>query len=119
MLLQRPQRGGPMKQSLRLVFSLLIIVVVTAILFTFLHDPKAWRSFPLLLIPRSWRTTLSLELLQALVIAIATYLIVRWDLTTPIRRSTEWLKNLRLGGVEETLPPRTEGLFAPLAREVT
>src|SRR5579862_5326655 len=73
-----------MKHSFRLFLALGIIVVLTAYLFTFLHRPGAWHAFPLSLFPHAWRHPVLLELMQALIIALATYLIVRWNLMIPV-----------------------------------
>src|SRR5438477_13187893 len=108
-----------MKHSLRSLFSLGIVVVLTTFLFSSLHQPGAWRSFPLSLLPRAWRLPVLLELLQAMIVALATYLIVRWDMMVPLLRVSDWMKKLRLGHHESTPPPLTEGLFEPLAKEVT
>jgi len=75
-----------MKHSIRSLFSLGVIVVLTAFLFSALHQPGAWKNFPLSLIPHPWRSPLILELLQALIVALATYLIVRWDMMVPLLR---------------------------------
>src|SRR4051794_28411900 len=108
-----------MKHSLRSFFSLATIVVVTAFLFTSLHRPGAWRNFPLSLVPHPWRSSLILELLQALIVALATYLVVRWDMMVPLLRVSDWMKSLRLSSHEEAPPPLTNGLFEPLAKEVS
>src|SRR5207302_9087181 len=70
------------------------------------------------LLPHPWRFPLLLELLQALIVALATYLIVRWDMVGPILRVSNWMKTLRLGNPGSPPPPPT-GLFEPLAEEVT
>src|SRR5438309_6027223 len=107
-----------MKHSVRSLFSLGVVVVLTAFLFTSLHEPKVWKEFPLSLLPHPWRFPLLLELLQALIVALATYLIVRWDMVGPILRVSNWMKTLRLGNPGSPPPPPT-GLFEPLAEEVT
>ncbi len=108
-----------MKHSWRLFLFLALIVALTAYLFTSLHLPEAWKSFPLSLVPPAWRSPLLLELLQALIVAMATYLIVRWDMIVPLLRASDWMKTLRLGSHKELPPPLTKGLFEPLAKEVT
>src|SRR5438132_1102922 len=107
-----------MKHSLRSFFSLAIIVVLTAFLFNSLHRAGAWSRFPLSLLPHAWRSPLLLELLQALIVALATYLIVRWDMMIPLLRVSDWMKSLRLGSREDPPPPPI-GLLEPLAKEVT
>jgi len=96
-----------------------VIVVLTAYLFTWLHHPSVWHTFPLSLLPQAWRNSILLELLQAMIIALATFLIVRWNLMIPILRVSDWMKTLRLG-THTTLPVGIpKGLFEPLAKEVT
>src|SRR5262245_61431490 len=108
-----------MKHSFRMFLSLGVIVILTAYGFTYLHQPAVWKVFPLVLLPMSWHHfPYILELLQALIIALATYLIVRWDLMRPVLHVTEWMKDLRLGK-EESPPPPTQNLLEPLAKEVT
>ncbi len=107
-----------MKHSLRSFVSLTFIVVLTAFLFTSLHQPEAWDNLPLSILPHAWRSQLLLDLLQALVVALATYLIVRWNMMVPLMHVSDWMKTLRLGSTEES-PPPTNGLFEPLAKEVT
>src|SRR5438093_5919319 len=106
-----------MKHSWRSILALAVIVVVTVFLFTSLDRPGAWKSFPLSLLPHGWRFPFVLELLQALIVALATYLVVRWDMMIPVLRVSNWMKTLRLGNGEEASPP--QGLFEPLAKEVT
>ncbi len=108
-----------MKHSLRSFFSLAFIVVLTAFLFTSLHQPGAWDNLPLSLLPHTWHWPLLLDLLQALVVALATYLIVKWNIMVPLMHVSDWMKTLRLGSVEESPPPPTKGLFEPLAKEVS
>ncbi len=108
-----------MRHSLRSFLSLAFIVVLTAFLFTSLHQPGAWDNLPLSLLPHAWRLPLLLDLLQALVVALATYLIVRWNMMVPLLRVSDWMKTLRLGSAEESPLPLTKGLFEPLAKEVS
>src|SRR5882672_8659250 len=104
-----------MKHSLRSLFFLAVIVVLTAFLFTSLHQPAAWKNLPLSLLPRAWHSPLLLELLQALIVALATYLIVRWDMMIPLVRVSDWMKSLRLGSHADP-PPPPQGLIEPLAK---
>lgn len=110
--------GGTTVRQLRLILSLGFIVALTAFLFSFLHLPGPWHVFPLSLVPLRWHTAFNVDLIQALIISLATYLVVRWNILNPIRRATEWMRGLRLNGGDEA-SPETEGLFGPLAREVT
>lgn len=96
-----------------------VVVVLSAMLFNALHSPSVWKAYPLALFPRVWRHAVVLDVLQALVIVLATSLIVRWDLLAPLSLATEWMKDLRLGAPVHTPPPLPKGIFEPLAKEVT
>ncbi len=107
-----------MKHSLRSIIYLGIIVLLTASIFAALHRPGAWESLPLSLLPAAWRSQFLLEFLQALIVAVATYLIVRSNMMVPLLRISNWMKTLRLGSTEVLHPPMTKGLLEPLAKEV-
>jgi alpha,alpha-trehalose-phosphate synthase [UDP-forming] len=107
-----------MKHSLRLILSLGALVVLAAFLFTSLRMPAVWETYPLAFLPKGWRHRLILDLLQALTVSAATYLIVRWELMRPILHMSEWIKELRTGGAEGKPPPASRNL-GPLATEVT
>ncbi len=107
-----------MKHSFRSFFTLAVVVVLSAFLFTSLHQPGAWGRLPLSLLPRPWHSSLLLELLQALIVALATYLVVRWNMMIPLLRISDWMKTLRLGSADEPPPSLDRGL-EPLAQEVT
>jgi trehalose 6-phosphate synthase len=69
---------------------------------------------------RIWRMTLSRVLVEILIVAVVTVLIVRWSIVGPIAEMAKWMKQLRAGGSwgsTTTLPK--EDILAPIAREVT
>ncbi len=107
-----------MKRSF--IFSLILglIVIAATAIFRLLHSPNAWHVFPLVLLPLGWHFPILLDLLQALIVALATYLVVRWDLMGPMLAVTEWMKNLRTNR-ESPPPPVTQSLLDPLAKEVS
>jgi len=57
-------------------------------------------------------------LIQALLIASVTVLIVRWSIEGPIAKTAEWMKRLRIGDVSEPVGLLKAGVFKPLAQEV-
>ena len=65
-----------------------------------------------------WRDTFLRVLLQVVIIALVTLLIVRWSLTGPIARAALWMRTLRTqrGASRHAVPDLD--LFQPLASEV-
>jgi alpha,alpha-trehalose-phosphate synthase [UDP-forming] len=66
-----------------------------------------------------WRDTFKRSLVQMLLIAGITLLIVRWSMERPIARMAQWLKDLRAGSAEPNPDLPAEDVFKPLTREVT
>ena len=66
-----------------------------------------------------WRDTFKHVLIQMMLIATITLLIVRFSMERPLARMTQWLHDLRAGTtVPEPEPPGGD-VFSPLTREVT
>ncbi|HTB14346.1 MAG TPA: trehalose-6-phosphate synthase [Bryobacteraceae bacterium] len=67
----------------------------------------------------AWGHTIETVAVQILLILILTLLAVRWSLRRPLRRMAHWLEDLRTGKtpIDSELPK--DGLFQPLASEVT
>jgi trehalose 6-phosphate synthase len=65
-----------------------------------------------------WQHTLIFMAVETLLIILVTVLAVRWRMKKPVRRMTQWLRELSAGKlpVEGELPK--EGLFQPLTKEV-
>jgi alpha,alpha-trehalose-phosphate synthase [UDP-forming] len=65
-----------------------------------------------------WRDTFLRVLVQMVIIALITLLIVRWSLSGPIARAARWMRTLRTqrGGPRHAMPDLD--LFQPLAHEV-
>jgi len=67
---------------------------------------------------RVWRETFFRILIEMAIIVLVTLLIVRWSLTRPIARATQWMHALRIGrGSPQTVPDWE--FFGPLANEMT
>ncbi len=66
-----------------------------------------------------WENTFLRVLVETLLIALTTLLIVRWSVMGPVARTVQWMREVRAGkaGVR-TRPPETE-LFQPLTQEIT
>jgi trehalose 6-phosphate synthase len=66
-----------------------------------------------------WRETFLRALVQVVLIALITLLIVRWSIAGPIARAAQWMKALRIGrvtGIRTAMPDLD--LLRPLAREM-
>jgi alpha,alpha-trehalose-phosphate synthase [UDP-forming] len=67
---------------------------------------------------RMWREAFGSVLVQVLLIALITLLIVRWSIVGPIAKAAQWMKSLRTGkGAMPSAAPDL-GLLRPLAREM-
>ena len=66
-----------------------------------------------------WLSNFLRWFVQALVIAVITFLIVRWGILTPVNRVVEWIKAARFGNTEyiKTRPP--VGFLSPLYKEIS
>ncbi|HEX3353113.1 MAG: alpha,alpha-trehalose-phosphate synthase (UDP-forming) [Terriglobales bacterium] len=66
-----------------------------------------------------WRETFLRSLVQVVLIALTTLLIVRWSITGPIARAAQWMKALRVGRAAGTRAGMPDlDLLRPLAREM-
>jgi len=66
-----------------------------------------------------WRDTFARVLVQMMLIAAITLLIVRWSMVRPIARMAQWMKDLRAGRVEPNSTLPLEDVLQPLTQEVT
>jgi alpha,alpha-trehalose-phosphate synthase [UDP-forming] len=67
---------------------------------------------------RMWREAFGSVLVQVLLIALITLLIVRWSLVGPIAKAAQWMKTLRTGKGSMLSGAPDLGLLRPLAREM-
>ncbi len=58
-------------------------------------------------------------LIQALLIALTTFLIIYFNVMTPIKRTTEWIRKIRKGESLRPLHPKQLLLLGPLALEIS
>ncbi|MDQ1468698.1 MAG: trehalose 6-phosphate synthase/phosphatase [Bryobacterales bacterium] len=68
---------------------------------------------------KTWRDTFTRVLVQVLVIAGITLLVIRWSMVRPITRMAQWMRDLRAG---KTVPQPGligEDVLRPLTQEVT
>jgi alpha,alpha-trehalose-phosphate synthase [UDP-forming] len=69
---------------------------------------------------RLWRETFLRVLVQVFLIVLITVVIVRWSITGPIARASQWLRALRTGKVQDSsFSMHDIDLLRPLAREMT
>jgi alpha,alpha-trehalose-phosphate synthase [UDP-forming] len=66
---------------------------------------------------RMWREAFGSVLVQVLLIALITLLIVRWSIVGPIAKAAQWMKALRTGKGTPPAAPDLD-LLRPLAREM-
>lgn len=68
-----------------------------------------------------WRATFIRILVEMLIIALITLLVVRWAMVGRITQMAQWLKELRAGNASSQPPPflPEEDMFKSLTREVT
>lgn len=69
----------------------------------------------------TWRATFIRILVEMLIIALITLLVVRWAMVGRITQMAQWLKELRAGNATSQPPPflPEEDMFKSLTREVT
>jgi trehalose 6-phosphate synthase len=67
---------------------------------------------------RVWRESFLRTLVQVLLIALITLLIVRWSIVGPIAKTAQWMKALRTGKVPAAAAAPDLDVLRPLAREV-
>jgi alpha,alpha-trehalose-phosphate synthase [UDP-forming] len=66
-----------------------------------------------------WRDTFKHVLVQMLLIATITLLIVRWSMERPIARMAQWLHDVRAGTTTSNPDLPVEDVLKPITREVT
>jgi trehalose-6-phosphate synthase len=67
---------------------------------------------------RMWRETFFRVLAQVFLIVFITVLIVRWSISGPIARASQWMRAMRTGRISSSQKMPDLDMFRPLAREV-
>jgi len=80
-----------------------------------IHDPSYIQERLSLI----WKDNLIRFLVYALVISLATLLLIRWSMAGPIGKMAEWMKHLRTKRGMGSLYLPSARIFEPLTREVT
>jgi trehalose 6-phosphate synthase len=79
-----------------------------------IHDPSYIEDRVSLI----WKNNFIRLLVNALVISLATLLLIRWSIAGPIAKMAEWMKHLRTEKSKEPFRLPSGGVFEPLTREV-
>ncbi len=66
-----------------------------------------------------WRRNFLRLLIQALVIATVTLLVIQWSVFGPLNRMVDWMKTVRFDQYRGTKVKPPEGFFSPLQKEVS
>ena len=104
-----------MKITLKLVFSLVLVVVVVALVFSYwqasLVEPER--------VQQIWITGFWRAFVQALFVALTALVVIYLNVMAPIRKTTEWIKGVRLGEPVTKLKGLHKTILGPLAHEIT
>ncbi len=65
-----------------------------------------------------WRRNFIRLLIQAMVIAMVTLLVIQWSVFGPLNRMVEWMKTVRFDQYQRAGSKPPEGFFSPLQNEV-
>ena len=68
---------------------------------------------------RIWVNSFWRALIQAFFVALTTLLAIYLSVMTPIRKTAEWIKKIRLGETPQRFDPKHQVLLGPLAREIS
>lgn len=79
------------------------------------HDASYIQS----LLSNIWQQAFLRVLIQTILISLVILLIVRWSISGPIAKMSDWMKRLRMGETPESFQLLKEDLFAPITKEVT
>ncbi|HTL71323.1 MAG TPA: trehalose-6-phosphate synthase [Candidatus Eisenbacteria bacterium] len=82
---------------------------------TLFHD----RSYITERVKRIWINSFWRTLIQSLLIALTTLVIIYLSVMTPIKRTTDWIRRLRRGEAVEEINPKHKVLLGPLAGEIS
>ncbi|MBI3315491.1 MAG: trehalose-6-phosphate synthase [Candidatus Omnitrophica bacterium] len=82
---------------------------------TLFHD----RTYITERVRRIWVNSFWRAMIQSLLVALTTLIIIYLGVMTPIRRTTEWIRRLRRGEPVEEMNPKHRVLLGPLAGEIS
>jgi trehalose 6-phosphate synthase len=67
---------------------------------------------------RDWRNAIDALLIEAFLIALITFLLIRWGFAQPVARMAQWIHEMHKGAALMASPLPQDGLLQPLAKEV-
>jgi len=70
-------------------------------------------------VKRIWINSFLRSLIQALLVALTTFVIIYLSVMTPIKRTTEWIREVRRGEDFREMDPKHKILLGPLASEIS
>ena len=82
---------------------------------TLFHD----RTYITERVKRIWVNSFWRALIQALLVALTTLIIIYLSVMTPIKRTTEWIRRIRRGESPKDINPKHQVLLGPLAGEIS
>lgn len=87
----------------------------TSHVLTLFHD----RTYITERVKRIWINSFWRALIQSLLVALTTLILIYLSVMTPIKRTTEWIRMLRRGEAVEEINPKHKVLLGPLAGEIS
>lgn len=82
---------------------------------TLFHD----RTYITERVKRIWVNSFWRALIQALLVALTTLIIIYLSVMTPIKKTTEWIRRIRRGESPRDIHPKHQVLLGPLAGEIS
>ncbi len=68
---------------------------------------------------RIWLNSFLRGLVQALCVGLTALIVIYLNVMSPIRKTTDWIRRIRLGDSPEQLNPKNQVLLGPLATEIS
>ncbi len=87
----------------------------TSHVLTLFHD----RTYITERVKRIWVNSFWRALIQSLLVALTTLILIYLSVMTPIKRTTDWIRKLRRGETVDELNPKHRVLLGPLAGEIS
>lgn len=111
--------GGFIKIGKESVYAYAVPLIMTGdnathVLTLFYDVDYIWDRVQRLLINSFWRA-----LIQAFLISLTTFFVIYFNVVTPIKKTTQWIKRIRKGEPSRPLNAREQLLLGPLALEIT
>ncbi|MBI2095816.1 MAG: trehalose-6-phosphate synthase [Candidatus Omnitrophica bacterium] len=115
-----------MRVTLRLILSLAVVIALVAGGFALWQagsviPPDSSVNSPDLQerVRTIWLNSFLRALIQVFFVGLTVLAVIYWNVMAPIRKTTEWIKKIRLGEMPEKLSVKDQGILGPLAREIS